>query len=216
MALLDADSHPNIDITNYATVLSYTNSTGRDLAVLAKIELGSNTRPIVGSGFYVLSVKIDGTEVLPQSGVQVTTQRYVTLQSRHLSLQTGQSLVVQAKGVAGDTGVDVESVLIDVTPALFSDLAGVGSTIVDHNYGGTDVLKITDPDGVGVQDAVVTAFLASDYTAGNRSAIYVKGRANTNIAGRWRNPISLDPGSYMLVISKPTVFETNTHALTVT
>jgi hypothetical protein len=180
------------------------------------VSIGTPSQPIAGAGSYLLRAKIDGSEVLPGSSVVVAAQAYITLQSKQLNLLASQVLTIEVKGQAGDTNTDVVVVLTDVTPAQITDLFGGGTVPVDHDYGGANTLKVVDPDGAGIQDVSIAAYLTSDYTGGQRGASYVRGRTTTNVQGQWRAPISLDPGSYTLVLSKPSNFETRTHALTVT
>lgn len=215
MSLLAEEAVNSGDISDFLLVMTYVNATGRDLAVLSKVEIGSLSQPLAGSGNYALQVKIEDSEILPRSAVQVTTQPYITVQSRHLSLQIGQTMTVYVKGLPADTAVDVETVLLDVTPVLVSDLSGTGTVPVDHNYGGTDALRVVDPDGAGIQDAAITAYLAADYNAGRRTVNYVRGRTTTSVSGRWRSPLSLDASSYVLVIARPADFQTVAHALVV-
>lgn len=215
MSVLAEDTVLAGNISDLLLVMSYFNDTGRDLAVLSKVEIGSISTPLAGDGFYELQVLIAGSEILPRSMVRVSTQPYVTVQSRHLSLQIGQTLEVYAKGQPADVAVNVETVLLDVTPVLVSDLAGAGSIPVDHDYGGPDALRVVDPDGAGVQDAAITAYLAADYNAGNRTVNYVRGRTTTSVSGRWRSPLSLDAAEYVLVVAKPADFQSVVQALTV-
>lgn len=215
MSILAENAVLSGNISDLLLILSYTNNTGRDVAVLSKVEIGSVSTPLVGDGMYEIQVLIADSEILPRSTVRVLSQPYVTVQSRHLSLQIDQVLEVYVKGRPGDTAVRVESVLVDVTPVLVSDLSGTGMVPVDHDYGGADALRIVDPDGAGVQDATITAYLAADYNAGNRTVNYVRGRTTTSVSGRWRSPLALDIGSYVLIVAKPSDFQTVAHALTV-
>ena len=215
MAVLKEETHSNLSIAAFAAILAYTNTTDRELVVICKTEIGSMARPIAGNGSYQLKATLDGVEILPNAAVVVTTQPYVVMESRYISLEVGQTLSISIRGQVTDTGVDTEAVLADVTPAMATDLTGTGSTPLDHDYGGTDELRAVDPDGAGVQDVTITAFLASDYEAGNRTASYVRGRTTTNVSGRWRSPISLDPGDYTLIFAKPSAFTTGQRDVTV-
>jgi len=215
MSVLAEETVASGDISSYLEILSYTNDTGRDLAILAKVEVGSVSKPLAGNGNYELKISIDDVEILPTSLIKVGSQPYVAFQSRHLSLQQSQVLTIQVKGQGADTDTAIEVVVVDVTPVLVSDLGGTGAIPVDHDYGGTDTLRIVDPDGAGIQDATITGYLADDYNAGNRTVNYVRGRTTTSVSGRWRSPLSLDAGSYVLVIAKPPEYLTVVQALTV-
>jgi hypothetical protein len=209
--------HPEMDISSAAVVLSYVNTFERPLLVVARIEIGSSANPINGGSTYLVQARIDGVFVSPDSSVIMPHGRTRSmLQSRVASLSPGQTLEVLVTGNNLDTVVDVEAVLDDTTPATITDLVGEGSIPVDHNYGGTDELRIVSAPDVGVLDANITAFLKSDYDSGNRSHQYVRGRTTTNINGRWRNTLALAPEVYVLVISKPQVIVTYTHELDLT
>jgi hypothetical protein len=203
------------DISEFVTVFSYTNNTTRELTVLSQLEVGSFSKPIAGNGNYELKILIDDVELLPNSLVRAATQPYVGFQSRHISLHVNQVLTVKLKGQPSDTDVHIETILNDVTPVLVSDLAGVGLIPIDHNYGGTDNYRVMSSDGSSVQDATITAYLASDYAAGNRSVSYIRGRTTTNVSGRWRSPLMLDADDYKLVVAKPSGYQTSVVDLTV-
>ena len=215
MTVLHSELHDNVSIAAVRPVLTYTNTTGRNLTVLSKVRMGSLTQPIAGGGFYQMLVTLDGSEVLPNAAVSVATQDDVTVQSLQLALETGQQIIVSVQGQPGDINIDVESVLVDVTPARVSDLVGTGSIPVDHNYGSIDNYRVVDPGGAGVQDMTISAYLESDYDAGNYGPGFLKGRTTTDVNGRWRNPIALDPAAYVLVLSKPGEYETEAVVITV-
>lgn len=86
--------------------------------------------------------------------------------------------------------------------APVGDIAGDGSVFIDHNYGGTDELAYKTSGGAGIDNAVVQAFTAADYEAGNRNAANVQGETKTNALGRWVTPLALDPGDYVLIYYK--------------
>lgn len=94
--------------------------------------------------------------------------------------------------------------------------AGVGGTVVDHDYGGTDELQITDDEGAGIDDALIRAYLKADYDAGNRSAAYIKATVRTDVDGRWSSPMLLDADVYTLFIYKQGAYGPNTQEITVT
>ncbi len=74
---------------------------------------------------------------------------------------------------------------------------GDGDVVVNHNYGGTDALRITE-GGIPKDGAVIRAYVASAYDAGSYSAI---AKAVTGSDGRWITPMMLDPDAYVLVIT---------------
>ena len=102
-----------------------------------------------------------------------------------------------------------------LTNAPVGDIAGDGSVLVDHDYGDTDALAYKTSEGAGIDNAVVQAFVAADYTAGLRSSEYVVGETKTNSTGRWVRALALDPGNYVLIYYKQGQFGPDRHDLTV-
>lgn len=216
MTVLEREISNDVNIQSAYTVLEYTNNTDRDMTVLCKAQLGSVASPIVGGGLYSLYVFIDDVEVLPQSSVTVTSQTTAVVQSRQIQLGQGQEIRFQALGRAGDSAVDLDVVLLDVTPAALADIYGAGLIPVDHNTGGSDNYRTLDVNSAAISDVKISAYLQSDYNAGNRSAAFLKGRTQTGVDGRWRAPLSLEAGVYTLVFAKPPHFNSDTRTLTVT
>lgn len=216
MAILHEESHESLDLETGAIVLTYTHSDTSPRYACCRVFFGDADDPIVGNGQYELQITINDVRLAPDSLVQVPNGAVQALaQSRDILLAEDDVLVVTLLGVTGDDDVSTLAQLVDVTPLTESDVFGEGTVAVDHDYGGTDALRVTDPGGAGIQDVAITAYLASDYDAGFRSSAYVRGRSTTNVHGRWRQPISLDPESYKLVVSKPSEFATSVTSLTV-
>lgn len=99
----------------------------------------------------------------------------------------------------GEEELDLDVIAASVT----SGLLGSGAVIIDHHYGGTDALRVVNDAGAGVPRSTITAYLQSDYLAGNRSADFIRGQTTTDANGRWYAPLALDPETYSLVITKP-------------
>ena len=103
-------------------------------------------------------------------------------------------------------GQTIPGGLTDVTDGLADVLAalpqGDGTVTVDHNSGGTDNLAYKTSGGSGIDNAIVQAFLKTDYDAGRRSATYVAGETQTNVYGRWARPMKLDPAAYVFIFYK--------------
>jgi hypothetical protein len=71
---------------------------------------------------------------------------------------------------------------------------------VNHNYPITDNLRYVSPAGAGVDNAVIEAYLTSEYAAGSRNIITTSA---TMVDGRWANDMKLDPGlAYTIVFYK--------------
>jgi hypothetical protein len=205
-----------IDISSEADVLSYAH-TGPDVVeVIARVDLGSQARPIAGGGSYVLTFYIGDVPIMPVSSVDVDSDsgRAVVV-SRPVPLNVDDEITIAVTGLAGDTAVDVTTTLRDGTPAKVTDLTGVGAVPVDHDYGGTDELAVRTATGAGVDGANVWAYRTEDYDAGRRGREFVVAAATTDAAGRWERPMLLDPGEYTLLVFKQGAINAKTHPLTV-
>lgn len=128
-----------------------------------------------------------------------------------------------------DVGTDGEiPVVTDVTNGVTADndaivdgiLAGIGEigggtgdgdVPVNHDYGGTDELRVTQA-GTGVDNAAVRAYLTADYDAGTFT---VRGLTYTGSDGRFVAPLMLDADDYTLVVSKSGVIQTKAVEITV-
>ena len=93
---------------------------------------------------------------------------------------------------------------------------GSGAVTVNHDYGGTDALRYVKPNGMGIDDATIQAFLKTDFDANNRSLAYIVAETATDVYGRWSRDMKLDPAVYTLVCYKQGEFGPDTRTLTVT
>jgi hypothetical protein len=125
------------------------------------------------------------------------------------------SLTVAYTGLTGRVGYR----LAGTQPQAFSTVH-VAETTVSGNYEYADGVR---PPGLGplpdefagTISCVIRAFLADDYDAGRRTAVHVKGETTTNVAGRWVNPLLLDPGDYVLLVARQGAFSPAVVRLTV-
>jgi len=113
----------------------------------------------------------------------------------------------------GSAAPAVLTATIDVQ--LVDAPAGIGSVIVDHDYGGTDALAYKTAGGVGIDNAVIIAYLKSDYDAGNYGSAFVKATTHTDVDGRWVNSMHLDPATYTLYYCKQGYYGPDTMEVTV-
>lgn len=88
--------------------------------------------------------------------------------------------------------------------------SGDGSVTVTHDTGGADNLAWKNSLGQGVNDAQVRAYLKSDWDAGNSSALFIQATAQTDVNGRWVEPMFLDPETYTFVFEKQGVYQVAT------
>ena len=78
--------------------------------------------------------------------------------------------------------------------------SGDGDTIVDQDTGGAGNLRCVDSNGDGIDNAIIKAYLTSEYAAGN---YVVRATTTTDSNGDWVSPMMLNSGlSYTLVASK--------------
>lgn len=93
---------------------------------------------------------------------------------------------------------------------------GDGSVAVDHNYPVDGALCYTTTEGVGIDNATVRVFLASDYNANRRSNEFVVATTFTVVGGTWQMQLMLDPAEYVVQFNKQGAFGPNAVNLTVT
>ena len=116
-----------------------------------------------------------------------------------------QSLAATLEETVGDAAAAV------VLPMLPH---GRGDTPVDHDTGGTDALRVL-AFGVGVDRAILRAYLQGDYTA-DRATAALLGSTVTLPDGRWATPIFLAHGfTYTIVAEKPGLFGPQTMSVTI-
>jgi len=92
---------------------------------------------------------------------------------------------------------------------------GTGDTAVNHDTGGTDNMTVLDSNNAGIDGATITAYLKSDYDAGNQSTPFIKGSTKTKSDGTWVDSLWLDSGTYTIRFEKIGVFDPNTKEITV-
>lgn len=86
---------------------------------------------------------------------------------------------------------------------LLSNISvGDGSVLVNHNFGGVDNLIVKNNLGVPIDNVIITAFLKSDFDAGNTGTIDIVGQTRTNVLGRWSSPLRLDSATYIIIFAK--------------
>lgn len=112
--------------------------------------------------------------------------------------------------IAGSLGAAITSIL-NATASIFGD----GSISVGTNYGSTNALKYQTSGGAGVDNAVIRAYLKSDYDAGNTGEAFVQGRTMTKVGGVFIAPLMLDAAVYTLVYEKQNEYGPDTVEVTV-
>lgn len=123
----------------------------------------------------------------------------------------------QALAALGDAPTEEPEAgsVLDSLQKLTGQAAGSEAVLVNHNYGGTDVLRYVNPDGAGIDNATIRVFLTEDYSANRRSSEYVVAATSTNVDGRWARSLPLDPGSYTIVFYKQGAYGPSVQAVTV-
>ena len=83
---------------------------------------------------------------------------------------------------------------------------GSGDTLINHDSGGADTLRVVDGNGNGIVDATIQAYVASAFSSNPLTAT-VQATATTAADGRWKTPMLLDSGTeYTLYIYKQAAF----------
>lgn len=216
MAELHREVKTGVDISSTIIVMTYTYTGNDSKIVLVRVEVGDAVKPIAGGQNYEISALIDDVPVTPVSTILVpVSQDRAIMQSRQVVLEKDDVLKVRIKGAPGDTDVNLVSFIMDATPATLTEITGNGEVLVNHDYGGDDVLSYKRSTGQGIGDATVQAFLASDYNAGRRTRNYIQAESTTDVNGRWSRAMMLDPAEYVLVYYKQGEYGPDTYELTV-
>lgn len=198
-----------VSIAAALELLTYTYSSADPIEVLARVDLGSDDRPVAGGGVYIVDFYINDVVVVPRSQLQVDSGVTRTIAvSKQIALVQGDVVSIRATGLGADTAVDTVASLRDVTPVRKSELFGLGTVLVDDSYGGTNddpypLSCVYPADGPGIAGVEIRFYLKADYDAGRRQNGFVVARSETGPDGRWLRPVMLDPGSYTLVALKP-------------
>lgn len=207
--VLHEEGRAGVNISSAAEIANYTFDGGSYRTTLWRVELSN----IVGGQDYILIAKIGGDEFAPRSLTRVEAgNTTAVMQCRHFIIKPGDVLTLELIGNPSDTNITVVTRLIDATPITLSEIYGGGDVLVDHNYGGDDVLRYRQANGQGIDNAIIQVFLASEYNAGKRVPLV---ETRTNVNGRWVRPVMLDPGEYMLLYYKQGDFGPDEHLLTV-
>lgn len=103
--------------------------------------------------------------------------------------------------ISGNTSVGIIAGSIDGLAHL---PLGDGTVRVDHDYGGTDNLRILDSNtNAAIDNAFIWIYIADDYNIGNTDKTkYLKAWTVTRMDGRWNESLYLDPASYVLLVTK--------------
>lgn len=221
MAILQKTTTPIINISSANTVLAYVHpASANDAIVFIRVDLG-DPNPISGGGIYKFTAFVNNQPIAPTSNVTVNSgDTEAKFQAREVSLEAGDVLEVSVEGRAPDTMVSSVAIVQDATPIRaeeFEDIVGFSEVAqaVDHNWQGADNYQYITKEGVPVGDAQVLVYLRSDYDAFRRSNDYLKGVTSTNVNGRWRKQVMLDPESYIVQFHKSGKYGPDTAALTV-
>lgn len=136
------------------------------------------------------------------------------------TVQTGDNYAIVNSGTYGlsalyDILTHAAYGLSEIADLITAGGIGDGSVVVDHDTGGTDALAYKTAGGVGIDNAVVRAYLKSDYDAGNTGSAYIKASVTTDVNGRWVSEMNLDPETYTLYFFKQNTYGPDTLEVTV-
>jgi len=126
-----------------------------------------------------------------------------------------ETTVVLAAGAVWDVLLADHTVAGSAGSAL-GQITGSGNIAVNHNYGGTDALRVLNSaTNAPVDEVSIIAYVKADYDAGNFGESFVRARSITGSDGRWLSPMQLDAETYTLVFNKPGVYTGETKEITV-
>jgi hypothetical protein len=209
-------SKTGIDISSETEILSYQYTGSDPREVVIRSQLGVGVGPIAGGAPYQFRIYINDVVLQPLSTVPVDTGVHdAILISRAIPIRTGDTIRLTAVGTASDQSISALTTLRDVTPVHRTDILGAGTVSVDHDYGGDDALAVMTSNAQRIADASILVYRQEDYVSGRRDSLYIVGRTTTDVNGRWRAPVLLDPGVYVLLVSKQNVIATRDVTITV-
>lgn len=113
------------------------------------------------------------------------------------------------------------SIASSITAVEAAIPTGMGRDVdgIDHDYGGTDSLRALDDQSSPIPNANIHIFLKTDWDANNRGNLYWQTNgawSETESDGRWKYLVSLNTGTYVMVVQIPGHTEQTTTEFTVT
>jgi len=218
MAELARESKFNLDISSEFEVQSWVYGGVDPVEVISRVDLGIGTGLLAGAGGqYSLLFYINNVLITPSSIVDVPIGRVDTIMvSRPIPLEANDTVSIRVEGRAGDISVNTVATLRDATPAKAGDFIGDGTTEVDHDFGGVDELAYKNAAGIGIDNATLRVYRASDYAAGRTGTPYVVAASTTDVNGRWKQSLMLDPEDYVVFAWKQGAYGPDTKEFTVT
>lgn len=207
---------PDVNLSVEATVLSYTYTGTDPIEVIARIDIGDNSKPIIGGGVYTVNFYVNGIMVTPNTLDSVPGgQTRTIVVSRPVPISLNDVITLKVLGLLGDTAVNTVASLRSSTPVQKTDIYGTGPIAVDHNYGGSEALSYKTAGGAGVAGATIFCYRTVDYNAGNRGQAFLQARSTTVAGGAWQSPMYLSAGTYTLVYTLPGQYGPDVAAITV-
>lgn len=100
-------------------------------------------------------------------------------------------------------GYEIQETTLEAGEPIL-DLARA-QVMLHTDLGGLNAYRVTDNNGVPIEDAIIRVFTKTDYDAGDFDSPWAI--TNTNSDGRWLNPVPVNAGAtYTLLINKPHVY----------
>ncbi len=116
------------------------------------------------------------------------------------------------KGATFDGATDSLEAIRNRGDAAWGGGAGSGTIPVNHDTGGADTFTVEDADGAGIENALVMAYVKTEYDAGTFT---LRGQTTTKADGTWNTNLMLNEGiEYTLVFYKPGAFGPATDTVT--
>jgi hypothetical protein len=182
--------------------------------MMARVNLGDGVNNLSGAGgIYTLKLYVKPlgaaayTLLAPDSSLKVDASQVTAMMvSRPFAIEPGDQLSVRVIGLSGDTNVNTNSYLYDITPISTSDIFGSGLTTVNQDYGGVgnlSVMHYVNGILIGIVGATVLIYLLSDFQAGKTQTQYVQARTVTIANGAWAQNLLLPSGQYVVVAFAP-------------
>ncbi len=189
--------------TDIETDTGQIGTAGAGLTDLGGMSTGMKAEAQVEANDALVAINLDHLMKAPvASGTDMTTEVPDGTVLSHVLTKTGDT----------STYDDNVHSLEGIATAMVS--SGTGEFTVNHDKPTTDSLTY-ETAGAGIDNAVVRAFLTSDYDANNRADSDAKGITTTDTNGNWVKDIMLDEGSYTIEFFKQGIIGPDTQEITV-
>ena len=203
----------NFDLTNNASGMTITQTARYNVSQATGSVTGNVDGTVAGmTAGMKAEVKVEAVAALADINLNHLMK---DAESSDVTTDSALAKLAASDGVWNgfDKTTDSQEALRDLMETLPS--SGSGAFTVNHDKPTTDALAFLTSGAVGIDNAVVRAFLKTDYDANSRADSDAKGITTTNTDGGWTNDIMLDAGTYTIEFFKQGLYGPDTQEITV-